>query len=115
MKTTESLEQRAFVKWCRMKKIAVISVPNGFFSHTKDKKFYGQITKLKAEGMSKGFPDLVVMLKGKVIFIEMKNITGGKTSQEQKDWIGTLIGLDHIAVVCNGCDEAINVVEAIND
>ena len=107
---TEHQEQSAFVSWCKAKKILVVAVSNGFFTNKRDNKFYGQIAKLKAEGYSKGFPDLIVIIQDKVLFIEMKRKKTGVASSEQKAWIMAISELGHPVSICRGCDRAIEFV-----
>lgn len=47
----------------------------------------GFISWSKARGWEKGVPDLLIVWKGKVLFLELKTPTGkGRLSEEQKIW-----------------------------
>ena len=61
--------------------IFIFSIPNGFYVSNKA-ELYQQLSKLKKEGLTKGIPDLIVILPNCILFIEMK-IEGGKLSKEQ--------------------------------
>lgn len=61
-----------------------------------------------------GVPDLCIPIasKGKhSLYIELKRLTGGKVSPEQKIVLEALNSLGHLAVVCKGFEEAKKVVE----
>jgi hypothetical protein len=47
----------------------------------------GFISWSKARGWSRGIPDLILIWKGSVLFLELKTPTGkGKLSEDQKIW-----------------------------
>ena len=46
----------------------------------------GFISWSKARGWSKGIPDLLVVWKGNILFLELKNGKKGRLSEEQKTW-----------------------------
>lgn len=107
-------EQKILVKWLRDNKIKCASSGNGFMLNTKDNIHY--VAKLKATGLSKGFPDLEVFIgNGKSLYIEMKRKKGGVVSEEQKKWITWLNDNGYSAKVCHGADEAIEYVRGFID
>ena len=59
---------------------------------------------LKAEGTSKGVPDLYVPEWN--LWIELKRVTGGVLSPEQKDWIQYLESIGHRCIVGRGFEDA---------
>lgn len=65
----------------------------------------------KRMGVSKGFPDYLVIVDGNFIAIEMKRTKGSSTSQEQKDWIDALTQAGVEARICKGADEAIKFIK----
>lgn len=65
------------------------------------------------DGVSKGFPDFLVVAKNKVIVVEMKRIKGSSTSPEQKSWLEALNAAGIPSAVCKGAAEAIAFVEAV--
>ena len=50
------------------------------------KKRMGFISWSKARGWEKGVPDLLIVWKGKVLFLELKFGKQGRLSEEQKVW-----------------------------
>ncbi|WP_459187253.1 VRR-NUC domain-containing protein [Parabacteroides sp. APC149_11_2_Y6] len=108
MNNEESRIQRACVEYFRYKypKYLIFSVPNGGLRN----KITARI--LKAEGALAGVSDLIVVLPGKVVFIEIKT-QKGKQSQKQKDFeykIGTLCGY---YFVCHSLDEFIELLNTL--
>lgn len=70
--------------------------------------------KLKATGVKKGVPDLLLPVANKThhgLFIELKRIKGASTSPEQKAWIAKLNEQGYMAVVCRGFEEAKKTIE----
>lgn len=107
-------EQKILVKWLRDNKIKCASSGNGFALNTQDNVHY--VAKLRATGLSKGFPDLEVFIgNGKSLYIEMKRKKGGVVSEEQKKWITWLNDNGYSAKVCHGADEAIEYVRGFID
>lgn len=82
MKHGESAFQIAVVRFLRSLGYQVFSVPNG----TRLKPSQARIA--KAEGMTAGVSDLVIMLpKGQIVFVELKNPNGkGYQSAAQKEF-----------------------------
>ncbi len=65
-------------------------------------------TKLKAEGVRRGVPDLMLPLPMgdySGLFIELKN-EKGRPTEEQDDWIDYLNAIGYFAILCRGFDEA---------
>ena len=107
-------EQKIFVKWLRDNKIKCSSSGNGFALDTKNNVHY--MAKLRASGLSAGFPDLEVFLgNGKSLYIEMKRKKGGVVSETQQKWITWLNDNGYSAKVCKGADEAIEYVKGFLD
>lgn len=124
---TEDQEQEAFVQWLRLKGYAHFRVPNETYT-----KSWSQKAKNKKLGVSSGVPDLFVAVpfppphliiahkdrddevrNKTLVAIEMKRKKGGVTSTNQKKWIKTLNEAGIQAVVCKGCDEAIEFIKSI--
>ena len=109
---TEAEEQKAFVQWLKFMNIAHTAVTNEQQMSSQNKLMALRSgAKQKAMGRSKGFPDMIIILEDKCLFIEMKRVKGSTTSKEQKVWIETLNGLGHHSKVCKGAKEAIEFVE----
>lgn len=71
-------------------------------------------SRLKQQGVKAGVPDIVICeAKGQYhgLFIELKRISGSKTSTEQKEWITILITKGYMATLAFGADEAIQIVK----
>jgi hypothetical protein len=71
-------------------------------------------SKLKAEGVRSGVPDLFLAVPKKDyhgLFIEMKKPKGGRVSGSQKEMIDELNQLNYLSVVCKGWNEAKAAIE----
>ena len=104
----EEAEQMVVVNWLKVKKIPHIHVANERMASVQYKK------KLKALGTYAGFPDLMIFLPSKTLFIEMKRAKRSlsKVSAEQEGWIETLNMFDYAkAKVCYGSGEAIDFIK----
>ncbi|MCQ2975158.1 MAG: VRR-NUC domain-containing protein [Bacteroidales bacterium] len=107
---SEYEEQKLFVKWLRDNKIKCQSSGNGFALDTKNNIRY--MAKLKATGLSVGFPDLEILIgNGITLYVEMKRTKGGVVSEAQKKWIEWLNENGYNAKVCYGAEEAIEFVK----
>lgn len=113
MKRSESTEQITLIQWCKMNECVypelelIHHIPNG------GKRSKTEATRLKCEGVKKGVPDLCLPVPRRNyhgLYIEMK-YGKGRTSKEQKEWIQKLNGQGYKAVVCNGFDEAKEIIE----
>lgn len=103
---TEAEEQIRFVQYLRLKNLAHFRVPNETFT-----KSWRQKNMNTALGVSKGVPDLFVIVAGRLIAIEMKRVKGSVTSPEQKVWISRLNKAGVPAYIAKGCSEAIAITE----
>ena len=110
---TEHEEQATFCKYLDIRKIKYFAIPNANAMSIKDRTMaIKTMAKLKAEGVKKGVPDMLVFLPTKVLFVEMKRSKGGTISSEQKQWIEYINTLPYAsAVVCKGYKEAIEEIE----
>ena len=69
--------------------------------------------KLKAEGLTKGIPDLFIPKVTDIFagcFIEMKRTKGSVTTAEQIAWIKYLNDEGYYAKICKGSGEAIKII-----
>ena len=111
---SEHQHQKLLCERLTLEGIEFASTPNGFnlnidkhqSKQSRGRKF-GQIKKLKAEGMKKGFPDLII--PELFLFIEMKDCKE-KARPEQKEWIKKLANMGYEAHVCNGYEQAWAVI-----
>ena len=109
----EKNEQEVFVRYCDLKGIVCVHIPNGFpLGGLKNKFAY--INAIKAQGYKAGFPDLIVFAKNsvhKLLFLEFKREKGGTLSPKQKDWINWLNDNGYYAKCVKGSQEAIKELE----
>lgn len=85
----------------------LVAIPNGGARHIAVAR------KLKAEGVKRGYPDLVLnVARGGYygLFIELKTLTG-RTSPEQKYWIERLNAAGNYAAVCKGWIAAQDLIQ----
>lgn len=97
---TEHEEQREFVSWFRKTYpgVRIFAIPNG---GARTPSVAGR---LKAEGVSKGVPDLYIPAWR--VWVEMKRQKGGTVSQEQKDWHQYLASCGDFVIVGKGNQDA---------
>jgi len=108
----EDQEQLLLVNWLRMKGIRFHHSPNGGHRHK------ATAGRLKAQGVSAGFPDLIIFPRSgqSVLFIELKRRSGGRVSDHQREWIDYLnelffLGYPIQAEICRGFEEARRFIE----
>lgn len=109
----EASEQELFVRYCDLKGIMCVQIPNGFPLGGVRNKF-AYINSLKRQGYKAGFPDIMVFAKNKkynMLFLEFKREKKGVVSQKQKDWIEWLNNNGYFARVVKGNIEAVEVLE----
>jgi hypothetical protein len=104
----ETDAQKIVVDWLRHRGLQCFSVPNGaqLGGHNK----WGQLAKLKNEGLLPGAPDLVLMRRapdGRPACLEMKRKTGSKVSDAQKHVAQKLRDAGWVVLVARGADDAI--------
>lgn len=75
----ESIVQRAVIKRLSAMGYVAASVPNGSHLAGDEKARISQMSAMKADGLMVGFPDLVIIGKGRVGFMEVKTPTGKLT------------------------------------
>jgi VRR-NUC domain len=97
---SEHEEQREFVRWFRQTYpgVRIFAIPNG---GARSPSVAGR---LKAEGVSKGVPDLYIPALR--TWVEMKRTKGGSVSPEQKDWHIYLQGIGDFVIVAKGHEDA---------
>lgn len=105
----EDQEQLALVNWLRMKGIRFHHSPNGGHRHK------AVASKMKAQGVSAGFPDLIIFpainSNLPVLFVEMKRQRVGTVSEHQKEWLDYLNRAGFPAQVCKGFHDARRFIE----
>lgn len=101
---TEAQEGRTLVAYLRVRGFKFTHIANETGSG-RGAQFQG--IRNKQQGVSKGFPDYLVIVNGKLIAIELKRLKGSKTSPEQIEWIEALNNVGVPAQVCKGAEAAI--------
>jgi hypothetical protein len=103
---SEAYEAARLVDYLRFKNIPFTHVANETTS-----KLQG--SRNKKAGVSKGFPDYVLVLPGKILFLELKRKRGGRISPEQKQWLERLNECGARAIVAYGFDDAKSKIEGL--
>jgi hypothetical protein len=109
---TEAQEQQVVIQYLELKGHKFTAIPNET-GHTPEAK--RRAIRMKRAGVRKGFPDLVAIIDGNFIAIEMKRVKGSVVSQEQKDWIEALNMAGVEARICKGSKEAIDFIRMLED
>lgn len=97
---TEHEEQRQFVKWFRQTwpHVKIFAIPNGGARNP------ATASRLKAEGVLSGVPDLFVPAWN--LWVEMKRAKKGNLSTSQKEFLKYLEKIGHRTVVGFGFRDA---------
>jgi len=114
---TEHEEQVILVKWLDNNGYVFTSIPNSTWTPG-----YSQQRKNSAEGLRAGLPDLLVIVRGRLVWIEMKKTDrkpkrGGKggVSEAQRQWIEDLNKCEGCSAhVAYGAEEAINKIKTLD-
>lgn len=101
---SEKFEQLRLVSWLQAKGLKFTHVVGNASSRRRG-------AQNKAMGMSAGFPDLIIVVRAAVLFVELKRQRGGRVSDEQAQWIFALHEAGAHARVCNGFEKAKAFVE----
>jgi hypothetical protein len=99
----EKFEQIRFVTWLKKQGYRVAASANGGSRNVIEAR------SLKMQGVSPGYPDLIVPLpRGKfhAFYVEMKRTKGGRLSEHQVDWLNYLREQGYFAEVAHGFEEA---------
>lgn len=105
---TEAEEARRLVAYLRIK---------GYkFTHIANETGSGRTAMLqgrrnKQQGVSKGFPDYLIIVNNRLIAIELKRTKGSTITQEQKDWLEALQNAGVPARICKGALDAIDFIQ----
>lgn len=82
------------------------AIPNGGRRHPKVGR------EMKAEGVTAGVPDVFLLYRGQVFFLEIKKDKGGQVSKEQRAMIARLAAAGATCAVANGLAQAIEYLES---
>ena len=105
---TEEVVNKQVVKYLEFKHLPFVHCPN----EGKRDPRYG--ARLRASGMSAGFPDLFIFRpSGKYhgLALELKREKGGRLSPAQAIWLETLNAEGYKAVCAHGYEEAVAAIE----
>lgn len=105
---TEEQDQRMLVEYLELKGIKFTHIPNS--TYTKSWKVKNRN---KYMGVRPGFPDLVMVIHNRLIFMELKRAKRGRLSKEQEEWIAALLLCGQAVYTCFGFDEAKATVDRL--
>ncbi len=69
--------------------------------------------RMKQQGTSVGWPDYIIIVKNRLVAIELKRLRGSKTSDEQREWLQTLVVCGVQCAICKGAASAIEFIEEV--
>jgi len=97
---SEHEEQVGFINWFRAKypDVLIFAIPNG------EKRAISVAKRLKAEGVVRGIPDLIIPQW--TLWVEMKRVSGGRLSPEQKSMIIYLESVGQTVIIGKGATDA---------
>jgi len=106
---TEHEEQRELVRWFRQTYpgTVIFAIPNG------GARSPATASRLKAEGVVKGVPDLFI--PAWETWIEMKRTKGGAVSPEQETMHAYLRGVGYKVIVTKGFEDAQQQIEELRN
>lgn len=103
--TSEQDIQAAVVSYCHAARLPIHHSPNG------QRLSVGQAGKLKQQGVSAGFPDLILPTIQTVI--ELKRADGGQLSSAQKYWLTVFAQIGWHAVCAHGMEAALWTIKEV--
>jgi len=103
---TEEQEQMRFIGWLVINNLDYWHTPNSTYTKSWSQKRHN--TNM---GVQSGIPDLFVIVKNRVVGVEMKRSKGGVVSANQKVWIDKLNRAGIETRVCKGSNEAIDFIQ----
>lgn len=109
MRPTEDGEQEVVVRYCELRRIPVVHIPN------EGKRSAAYAAQMKRMGLAKGFPDLFIPVAVSGfhgLFIELKRDKKSKAKDTQKAWLEYLNKAGYRATVCRGSEEAMKEIES---
>lgn len=110
---SESALQMKIVQAIRASGLCVFSVPNEALGKIRARGDRNRIMRLKSMGMLSGVSDLVVVLKNKVLFLEVKT-DRGLQSEKQTMFQETVESLGHEYFVVHSVEEALSAISGFH-
>lgn len=104
---TEDAEQTKLAVWLTKQGIKFYAIPNGGSRNMLE------AIKLKRTGVQAGVPDICIPQACGAyhgLYIELKRVKGGKVSEAQHYWLGSLREAGYYAEVAMGFEEAKEIV-----
>lgn len=107
MKLLEKHIQRDVIDYLRFRGVTAVHIPNGSVLAGDGRQRAIQMNALKKNGLSVGFPDLILFNRiGKIGFFEVKR-EGEKLSENQKDWSDRFVEWGIPWAVVRSVDDAV--------
>ena len=110
---SEHDEQCDFVEWLEVNRYKFSAIPNATWTSMSQQQ------KNKKEGVRAGLPDLLIIVRNQIVWIEMKkkiykNRKNGGLSENQMAWHDVLNACDNCQVfIAYGADEARSIITRI--
>ena len=108
MTPTEQQEGEAFHKWLCAKGYWHTHIPNETGS---DPHARARAVRMKRAGVSKGFPDYIILIGSHTLAVELKRVKGYHVQPEQTEWLQRLADAGWHTAICHGAKEAIEFCE----
>ena len=110
---TEAEEQKALFEWAELAKGRYPVLELMYHIPNEGRRSLTVGRSLREQGLKKGVPDICLPVPSHhftALYIEMKRRDGGEVSKQQRGWIAALNRVGNLAVICNGWEEARNVI-----
>lgn len=105
----ESEEAKILVAYLRTRGLKFTHIGNETGHDPYSKR---RAIRMKQQGVSRGFPDYLVIAGEHLYGIELKRQRGGSVSPEQREWITALNEAGVQTIVARGAQEAITFIES---
>lgn len=105
----ESEEAKILVAYLRTRGLKFTHIGNETGHDPYSKR---RAIRMKQQGVSRGFPDYLVIAGEHLYGIELKRQRGGSVSPEQREWITALNEAGVQTIVARGAQEAIRFIES---
>lgn len=105
---TEQQEAERLAAYLRIKGYPFTHIPNETGGDPAARR---RAIRMKRAGVSRGFPDYIIIKGGRLIVIELKRRKGGRATPEQRKWLDEFARIGARVAICNGADEAIEFIE----
>lgn len=105
----ESEEAKTLVAYLRMRGLKFTHIANET-GHSPEAK--RRAIRMKQQGVSRGFPDYLIIANHHLYGVELKRQHGSQVSPEQRTWILALNDAGIPTIVARGADEAIKFIES---